>query len=292
MSDPAESRMFPPMPEADTRSRALKALTLWWEDMGIEAELAPPARPKRVASPPAPERPARDPLQKPQKPAIATPQAAQAAGFGTPGGDPEEARKAVAGATTLDALKAAIEGFDGCALKRTARNTVFARGNPEAAIMIVGEAPGRDEDEQGKPFVGKSGQLLDRMIRASGLDPETDVYFSNVLNWRPAGMNAPTADEIAICLPLIERHIAVVQPKILVFTGGVSTQALLRATTGIMKLRGRWSEYRFKDADGEAGEHIPAMPIFHPAFLLRRPQEKARAWRDWLEVVKKVEGAN
>jgi uracil-DNA glycosylase len=290
VSDPAESRMFPTMPEADTRSRALKALTLWWEDMGIEAELAPPARPARLAPDPAPARTPRDPLQAPQKPAIATPQAAQAAGFGTPYGDPEEARKAVAKAATLDELKAAIEGFDGCALKRTARNTVFARGNPDAAIMLVGEAPGRDEDDQGKPFVGKAGQLLDRMIRASGLDPETDVYFANVLNWRPAGMNAPTADEIAICLPLIERHIAMAQPKVLVFAGGVSAQALLRATTGIMKLRGRWSEYRFKDASGEAGEHIPAMPIFHPAFLLRRPQEKARAWRDWLEVVKKVEG--
>ncbi|WP_394694086.1 uracil-DNA glycosylase [Hyphobacterium sp.] len=290
MSDPAESRMFPTMPEADTRSRALKALTGWWEDMGIEAELAPPAKPKRLAPAAAPERPPRDPLQTPQKPAIATPQAAQAAGFGTPDGDPEEARKAVARASTLDELKAAIEAFDGCALKRTARKTVFARGNPEAAIMIVGEAPGRDEDEQGKPFVGKAGQLLDRMIRASGLDPETDVYISNVLNWRPSGNRTPSTEETAICLPLIERHIALANPKILVFAGGVSAQALLRATTGIMKLRGRWSEYRVKDADGEAGEHIPAMPIFHPAFLLRRPQEKARAWRDWLEVVKKVEG--
>ena len=278
------------MPDFDTQSRALKALTLWWEDMGIEADILPSAKPKLRPGTPAKPTPARDPLQKPQKPAIATPQAAQAAGFGASDGDPEEARKAVANVKTLDELNAAIKAFDGCPLKRTARNTVFARGNPEAAIMIVGEAPGRDEDEQGKPFVGKSGQMLDRMIRASGLNPETDVYFSNVLNWRPAGVNTPSAEEIAVCLPLIERHIAMVQPKILVFAGGVSAQALLRATTGIMKLRGRWSEYRFKDADGEVGEHIPAMPIFHPAHLLRRPQEKARAWRDWLEVVKKVEG--
>jgi uracil-DNA glycosylase len=280
------------MPDTDPQTLALKALTGWWQDMGIEADPASPARPKRLASaastPPAKS----DPLQSPQKPAIATPQAAQAAGFGGLDGDPEEARKAVEKAKTLDELKSAIEGFDGCPLKRTARNTVFARGNPDATIMIVGEAPGRDEDEQGKPFVGKSGQMLDRMIKASGLDPETDVYISNVLNWRPAGVNTPSAEEIAICLPLIERHIATVQPKVLVFAGGASAQALLRATTGIMKLRGRWAEYRFKDADGEAGDHIPAMPLFHPAFLLRRPQEKARAWRDWLEVVKKVEGVS
>jgi len=277
------------MPDTDPQTLALKALTGWWEDMGIEADPVPPARPKRLAPAASAPLAKSDPLQSQQKPAIATPQAAQAAGFGGLDGDPEEARKAVEKAKTLDELKSAIEGFDGCALKRTARNTVFARGNPEAAIMIVGEAPGRDEDEQGKPFVGKSGQMLDRMIKASGLDPETDVYISNVLNWRPAGVNTPSAEEIAICLPLIERHIAIVQPKVLVFAGGVSAQALLRATTGIMKLRGRWAEYRFKDADGEAGDHIPAMPLFHPAFLLRRPQEKARAWRDWLEVVKKVE---
>lgn len=284
--------MFQTMPDADTHARALKALTLWWEDMGIEADPLPVARPKLSSPSPAPKSQSRDPLQAPEKPAIATPQAARAAGFGTPDGDPEDARKAVANVRTLDELKAAIMGFDGCALKRTARNTVFSRGNPAADIMIVGEAPGRDEDEQGKPFVGKSGQLLDRMIRASGLDPETDVYISNILNWRPPGNRTPSTEEIAICLPLIERHIAIAQPKVLVFAGGVSAQALLRATTGIMKLRGRWAEYRFKDADGEAGDHIPAMPLFHPAFLLRRPQEKARAWRDWLEVVKKVEGAD
>lgn len=280
------------MPQADPRTHALQSLTLWWEDMGIEADPVPVARPKLASPAPSPKPQSRDPLQSPQKPAIATPQAAQAAGFGTPDGDPEEARKAVAKVRTLDELKAAIGAFDGCALKRTARNTVFSRGNPAADIMIVGEAPGRDEDEEGKPFVGKSGQLLDRMIRASGLDPETDVYISNILNWRPPGNRTPSNGEIAICLPLIERHIALVQPKVLVFAGGVSAQALLRATTGIMKLRGRWAEYRFKDVDGEAGEHIPAMPLFHPAFLLRRPQEKARAWRDWLEVVKKMEGTD
>jgi DNA polymerase len=275
------------MPSTDHRTEAYRALTQWWDDMGIEAEPLPLSRPRAKPAPRSP-----DPLQPAAKPAIATPQAARAAGFGETDADPAEARKAVAKAQTLPELETAIAAFDGCALKRTARNTVFARGNPEASIMIVGEAPGRDEDEQGKPFVGRSGQLLDRMIRASGLDPETDVYISNILNWRPAGNRTPSTEEIAICLPLIERHIALAKPKVLVFAGGVSAQALLRAATGIMKLRGRWAEYRFKDADGEPGEHIPAMPLFHPAFLLRRPQEKARAWRDWLEVVKKVEGAD
>ncbi|WP_421792434.1 uracil-DNA glycosylase [Hyphobacterium sp.] len=274
------------MSEPNDKNLAMKALTGWWEDMGIDTEtLPPPKRPARAPAPSPAER--RDPVR--EKPAIATPQAAQAAGFGQADGDPADARKAVAKANTLEELKFAIENFDGCALKRTARNTVFSRGNPDATIMIVGEAPGRDEDEQGKPFVGRSGQLLDKMIRASGLDPETDIYISNILNWRPPGNRNPSTEEIAICLPLIERHIALIKPKVLVFAGGVSAQALMRAQTGIMKLRGRWSEYRLKDADGEAGEHVDAMPIFHPAFLLRRPQEKARAWRDWLEVVKRAE---
>lgn len=277
------------MPDTDPQSLALKALTLWWADMGIEADPAPPTRPKRLAVSTSSTPAKADPLQSPEKPAIATPQAAQAAGFGGLDGDPEEARKAVAKAKTLDELKAAIEAFDGCALKRTSRNTVFARGNPDADIMIVGDAPARDEDEQGKPFVGKPGQMLDRMIRASGLDPNADIYMANVLNWRPPHNQLPSPEDISVCLPLIERHIALVQPKYLVLFGGVSAQALLRATTGIMKLRGRWAEYRFKDVDGEAGDHIPAMPTLHPSHLLRRPQEKARAWRDWLEVVKKVE---
>jgi len=279
------------MTATEPRAEALKALTLWWEDMGIEAEPLPPAK-ARLKPERAPSAAPRDPLQDRARAqtSVATPQAAQAAGFGMADGDPEDARKAVAKAETLAALQAAIEGFDGCILKKTARNTVFSRGNPEAPVMIVGEAPGRDEDEQGKPFVGRSGQLLDRMIRASGHDPETDVYISNILNWRPPGNRTPSTEEIAICLPLIERHIALVKPKVLVFAGGVSAQALLRATTGIMKLRGRWAEYRLKDANGEPGEHVDAMPLFHPAFLLRRPQEKARAWRDWLEVVKRVEG--
>lgn len=276
-----------PMPRTDDKNSAYKSLAGWWQDMGIEADSVP--APRKASLPAADRRPA---ASAPDKPAIVTPQAAQAAGFGQSDGDPADARKVVAPVKTLAELKAVIENFDGCALKRTARNTVFSRGNPEAAIMIVGEAPGRDEDEQGKPFVGRSGQLLDKMIRTSGLDPESDIYISNILNWRPPGNRNPSTEEIAICLPLIERHIALVKPKVLVFAGGVSAQALMRAQTGIMKLRGRWSEYRLKDADGEPGEHVDAMPIFHPAFLLRRPQEKARAWRDWLEVVKRVENTD
>lgn len=263
-------------PEED-REKAYRSLAAWWAEMGLESDPLP----RKQAAPSARAVP------KPQKreaPRPATAAAAQAAGFGDSPASEADARKTAGAASTLDELKAAIEGFEGCALKRTARNTVFARGNPDADLMIVGEAPGREEDEQGEPFVGRSGQLLDRMFAAIGLDRETDLYVSNIVNWRPPGNRNPSAEEVALCLPFIERHIALVKPKILVLAGGVSAQALLRASTGIMRLRGRWAEYRLKDENFEPGEPVDTLPIFHPAFLLRRSQEKAKAWSDLLEI--------
>jgi len=261
----------------DDREKAYRSLAAWWAEMGIESDPLPRRQPA------APARAVPKPQQR-AAPRPATAAAAQAAGFGDSGGSEADARKAAGAAKTLAELKAAIEAFEGCALKRTARNTVFARGNPDADLMIVGEAPGRDEDEQGEPFVGRSGQLLDRMFAAIGLDRENDFYVSNIVNWRPPGNRNPSAEEVALCLPFIERHIALVKPKVLVLAGGVSAQALLRASTGIMRLRGRWAEYRLKDEKFEPGEHVDTMPIFHPAFLLRRPQEKAKAWADLLEI--------
>ena len=194
-----------------------------------------------------------------------------------------DARQAAALANSLDALRDAIASFEACALKQTAKNTVFADGNPQAAVMIVGEAPGAEEDRMGKPFVGTSGQLLDRMLATIGLD-RTSFYITNILPWRPPGNRSPTAAEIATCIPFVERHIALVKPKILIFAGGVSAKALLNTNDGIMRMRGRWFDYR-PDPTTPA---IPAMPTFHPAYLLRSPAQKREAWRDLLAIKKRL----
>ncbi len=281
MTDPAASL-------SQTDERALKALIAWWADAGLELD-APITRPKTAVRPsePVPAEPVRATPQAPPA-RTATPAAARAAGFGSGvGNSPDSgpsAAEIAAKAETLDALEAAIAGFEGCALKRTARNTVFARGNREARIMIVGEAPGRDEDEQGKPFVGRSGQLLDRMFAAIGLG-EDALYISNIVNWRPPGNRNPTQEEIATCLPLIERHIALKAPDILILAGGVSAQSLLRAQAGITRLRGQWQDYALKAADGsETGQTLACLPVFHPSFLLRQPASKRQAWQDMLSL--------
>ena len=182
----------------------------------------------------------------------------------------------------IAALKAAIESFDGCELKRTARNTVFARGNAAAPLMVIGEGPGQEEDREGLPFVGRSGQLLDRMLAAIRLD-ETSAYITNVVFWRPPGNRKPSSEEIEMCRPFVERHIALAKPRFILLAGGISTQALLKSPQGIMALRGRWSEI---SVDGHT---VPALPTYHPAFLLRRPQEKAKAWADLLSLAEKLE---
>ena len=193
----------------------------------------------------------------------------------------ERARELATGASDLAALKAVVESFDGCNLKFTARSTVFADGNPQARVMLIGEAPGRDEDEQGLPFVGRSGQLLDKMLAAIGLE-RTKVYITNVLPWRPPGNRTPTSAETDICLPFVERHIELVAPDLLVFVGGSSAKTMLRTTTGIMSLRGKWQQVSI------GGLEVPAMPCLHPAYLLRTPNHKALAWRDLLAIKTKL----
>jgi DNA polymerase len=205
------------------------------------------------------------------QPASLTAQAAESA-----------ATNAARACNTIAELEAAIRAFDGCALKATATNTVIARGNPQAKLMIVGEAPGRDEDAQGLPFVGESGQLLDRMLKAIGRD-ESNVYISNLLFWRPPGNRDPSTEEIVACRPFVERLIELVQPKILVCTGKFSTGTLLGTTQGITRVRGRWHEYRRGDLV------VPAMPMLHPAYLLRQPGVKREAWRDMLELAAKLD---
>jgi DNA polymerase len=180
-------------------------------------------------------------------------------------------------AETIDALAAMIAGFDACALKRTATNTVFVDGNPAAPVMIVGEAPGADEDRIGKPFVGRAGQLLDRMLTAIGLD-RTGVQITNVIYWRPPGNRKPTSAEIATCLPFVFRHIALARPRVLVLAGGTAATTLLDTTEGITRLRGRWFDLAVPGLD----RPVPTLPMFHPAFLLRAPERKREAWRDLL----------
>jgi DNA polymerase len=200
---------------------------------------------------------------------------------------PDEAQAALARqlatrATTLEELRQHMAAFDGCNLKATAKSLVFADGNPEAAVMLVGEAPGRDEDIEGLPFVGRSGRLLDRMLAAIGLD-RTSVYIANVIPWRPPGNRTPTPHETEICRPFIERQIEMVNPKVLINLGGPSAKTLLNTSEGILRLRGKWRVHT--TASGIA---IPAMPTLHPAYLLRTPAHKKLAWRDFLEVKAKL----
>lgn len=188
-----------------------------------------------------------------------------------------EARQCAASATSLDELLTNLLGFEGCGLKRTATNTVFEDGNRGARIMLVGEAPERDEDLQGKPFVGRSGQLLDKILQAVGLD-RTTVYIGNILPWRPPGNRTPTNVEMELCKPFIKRQIELVNPALLVFLGTSSAKNLLETADGILKLRGKWRIY--------SKAEIPVMPTLPPVHLLRQPAQKRLVWRDFLNLRK------
>jgi uracil-DNA glycosylase family 4 len=238
-------------------------------DRFATAELAtPPARaPQPVAPPP-------DLEIKGRAAPLAAPPALDEAAMA--------AREAARSAKTLDELRAILDRFDGCALKATATQLVFADGNPKSRVMVVGEAPGRDEDIEGLPFVGRSGKLLDRMLAAIGLD-RTGVYIANVVPWRPPGNRTPTPQETQICLPFILRQIELVDPDILVCMGNPSAQTLLGIKEGITRTRGRW--FSFNTGKRE----IRAMPTFHPAFLLRSPLQKRFAWRDFLAIKKALD---
>jgi len=189
------------------------------------------------------------------------------------------ARQAARNAASLDELRALLAQFEGCALRTTATQLVFADGNPQSRVMLVGEAPGHEEDITGRPFVGRSGKLLDLMVEAIGLD-RTAVYIANVVPWRPPGNRTPTPQETAICLPFIRRQIELANPDILVCLGGPATQTLLGTKEGITRTRGRW--FKFDTGSRE----IRALATFHPAFLLRSPLQKRFAWRDFLALKK------
>jgi DNA polymerase len=189
------------------------------------------------------------------------------------------ARAAARSAASLDELRAILDRFDGCALRTTATRLVFAAGNPQARVMFVGEAPGREEDREGLPFVGRSGKLLDRMMAAIGLD-RSSAYIANIIPWRPPGNRTPTPQESAICLPFTLRQIELVDPDVLVCLGLPSAQTLLNIKEGILKARGRWHKYHTGTRD------IRAIATLHPAFLLRQPLQKRLAWRDFLAIKK------
>jgi DNA polymerase len=193
------------------------------------------------------------------------------------------AREAAKNATTLDDLRALLADFEGCALRATATQLVFADGNPQSRVMFVGEAPGYDEDIVGRPFVGRSGKLLDRMMAAIGLD-RTSCYIANVVPWRPPGNRTPTPQETAICLPFIRRQIELADPDFLVCLGGPAMQTLLGIKDGITRSRGRWLPY------DTGRREIRALATFHPAFLLRSPLQKRFAWRDFLALKKALAG--
>jgi DNA polymerase len=182
-------------------------------------------------------------------------------------------------ATTLEDLRAAVQAFEGCALKSTAKNTVFADGNPLGRLMVIGEAPGSDEDRQGLPFVGVSGKLLDLMLESIGYSRET-AYITNVVPWRPPGNRTPTPEEVGLCMPFLLRHIVLVKPEVILTVGGLSAKTLLNRTEGITRLRGRWEELTLPGLDAP----VPIIATFHPAYLLRSPQQKRFAWRDLLAV--------
>jgi len=232
------------------------------------AEHEPPA-PREVAAPQPPRAMPATAMAVARADAPPAPEAAIAS-----------AREAARTAPSLEALRELMQNFDGCALKSTATRLVFADGNPKARIMFVGEAPGRDEDLEGLPFVGRSGKLLDRMIAAIGLD-RSKVYIANVIPWRPPGNRTPTPQETQICLPFIQRQIELVDPNLLVTLGNPSTQTLLGTREGIMRTRGRWFDY-------DTGTRvIRALPTFHPAYLLRSPSYKRLSWQD-LRVIAKA----
>jgi DNA polymerase len=220
------------------------------------------------------------PLTPPVTPAVVTAQINPAAPQNSAAGDSATLAKT---ATTLDELAAALESFEGCGLKKTAKSTVFSDGVSSARIMLVGEAPGQDEDRTGKPFVGRSGQLLDAMMATIGLSRASNLYIANVIPWRPPGNRAPSVDELETCKPFILRQIELVAPEIIVLVGGTSAKTLLNTETGITRLRGKWQTLEI------GGRDIPALPFFHPAYVLRRPETKIDVWADLCALKQKLD---
>jgi uracil-DNA glycosylase family 4 len=249
---------------------------------------APETRSHAPASRPDPLEPGRRPAAAPPaRLAPAAPRFDPRPGFSATPPDAAEiaARTAAAKARTLDELEAALRAFDGCGLKATAKNLCFYRGAPRARLMIIGEAPGREEDLEGKPFVGRAGQLLDKMLAALSLG-EADVHITNVVYWRPPGNRTPTPQESQVCRPFLERQMELVEPEVVLLLGGAAAKQVLDVQEGIMRIRGRWREI----ASGD--RKVRTMATLHPAYLLRTPAAKRHAWRDLLAVEAALKSGN
>ncbi len=278
-----EPWLYAPAMNSD-RDRAARELLAFYQEAGVDALVGetPVDRfaddPPTITAPPAEVAPPRFDPAAPVRPRGQEPAGrAGAAPPPSPDAAVMAAREAARSAANLQELRAILDRFEGCALRTTATQLVFADGNPQARVMFVGEAPGRDEDLEGLPFVGRSGKLLDRMLAAIGLD-RTSVYIANIVPWRPPGNRTPTPQESAICLPFTLRQIELAAPDVLVCMGGPSAQTLLNVKDGILKTRGRWFAY-------QAGtREIRAIATLHPAYLLRQPLQKRLAWRDFLAI--------
>ena len=273
---------------------AARALLAFWRAAGVDMDDAEAVFAARAAAPPArsaaPTAPAREPFHI-QPPA---PKAKPKAKLQPADDAVNTARALAAGASTIAELRAAVDKFNGCALKATARNTVFSDGIDAAPVLILGEAPGKDEDEQGKPFVGRSGQMLDKMLATIGLDRKSNVLISNTIYWRPPGNRDPTDGETLSCLPFVERLIELSRPKLLILTGKAAAHTVLKREDGVLKLRGRKLQYTREGIKAP----VNAMVMLHPAYLLRQPQQKRLAWADlllaeaWLEELGVARGAH
>ena len=235
----------------------------------------PPAPSVEAARPAEPAMERRSAFRAPEPPPVWTPPPESLA---TPVEGLADAETSAKGADSVEALHAALRAFEGCALKASAKNTVIGRGNPDAKLILIGEAPGANEDRLGKPFVGEAGRLLDEMLKWIGLD-ESNAYITNVLFWRPPGNRNPTDAELALCRPFIDRQIELMQPSLLMFLGGIAAKSMLRESRGILKLRGHWYDYQTTPG----GRVIPALATLHPAYLLRQPAQKRFAWQDFLK---------
>ncbi len=300
--------------QSETDMRALAATLLdWYREMGVETAVAdapvdwrargdvapgrdfrlPEAEPaadaaEKAAARPAPAREAgRPPRVAPRSSAPEPPRPEPRPVFAGTAPDTAElaARTAAKEAATLDDLEAALRAFDGCGLKATAKTLCFYRGAARARLMIVGEAPGREEDLEGKPFVGRAGQLLDKMLAAIGLR-EADVHITNVVYWRPPGNRTPTPQESQVCRPFLERQMELVAPDIVLLLGGAAAKQVLDVTEGIMRIRGKWREIQ------SGGRTVRTMATLHPAYLLRTPAAKRQAWRDLLAVQAALESGH
>jgi uracil-DNA glycosylase family 4 len=257
--------------DADAAQPAARALLAFWRAAGVDMDEAEAV----YAAAPAASSAAHQGSWAREEP-IAAPRPLQRPKQETSTID--AARALAAAAQTIVELRAAVDKFDGCALKKTARNTVFSDGVDDAPVLLIGEAPGKDEDEQGKPFVGRSGQLLDRMLAQIGLDRRSNILISNTIFWRPPGNRDPTQGEIVACLPFVERLIELTRPKLLILTGKAAAQTVLRREEAVTRMRGRKLSY----AREGLATPVNAMVMLHPAYLLRQPQQKRLAWADLL----------